>query len=58
MAIKAGFESHDTIWVGLEQKKDLNQFNGLVACGGFSYGDVLGAGSTINFSDSIQEKCL
>ena len=43
-------------------EKDLNQFNGLAVCGGFSYGDVLGAGkgwsSTINFSDSIQEQFL
>ena len=57
--IKAGFEAHDIHMQDLlEQKKDLNQFNGLAVCGGFSYGDVLGAGkgwsSTINFSDSIQ----
>lgn len=28
----------------LSGKEDLSQFRGLVACGGFSYGDVLGAG--------------
>ena len=61
--IKAGFEAHDIHMQDLlEHKKDLNQFNGLAVCGGFSYGDVLGAGkgwsSTINFSDSIQEKFL
>ena len=61
--IKAGFEAHDIHMQDLlEQKKDLNQFNGLAVCGGFSYGDVLGAGkgwsSTINFSESIQEKFL
>ena len=61
--IKAGFEAHDIHMQDLlEQKKDLNQFSGLAVCGGFSYGDVLGAGkgwsSTINFSDSIQEKFL
>ena len=61
--IKAGFEAHDIHMQDLlEQKKDLNQFNGLAVCGGFSYGDVLGAGkgwsSTINFSDSIQEQFL
>jgi len=28
----------------LEKRSDLSQFQGLVACGGFSYGDVLGAG--------------
>ena len=58
--IKAGFEAQDIHMQDLlEQKKDLNQFNGLAVCGGFSYGDVLGAGQgwsiTINFSDSIQE---
>ncbi len=61
--IKAGFEAHDIHMQDLlERKKDLNQFNGLAVCGGFSYGDVLGAGkgwsSTINFSDSIQEQFL
>ena len=61
--IKAGFEAHDIHMQDLlEQKKNLNQFNGLAVCGGFSYGDVLGAGkgwsSTINFSDSIQEQFL
>ncbi len=61
--IKAGFEAHDIHMQDLlEQKKDLNQFSGLAVCGGFSYGDVLGAGkgwsSTINFSDNIQEKFL
>ncbi len=61
--IKAGFEAHDIHMQDLlEQKKDLNQFNGLAVCGGFSYGDVLGAGkgwsSTINFSESIQEQFL
>ena len=61
--IKAGFEAHDIHMQDLlEQKKDLNQFNGLAVCGGFSYGDVLGAGkgwsSTINFSNSIQEQFL
>jgi len=28
----------------LAGRVDLNEFKGLVACGGFSYGDVLGAG--------------
>ncbi len=28
----------------LEGRRDLREFKGLVACGGFSYGDVLGAG--------------
>jgi phosphoribosylformylglycinamidine synthase len=29
----------------IEGRKDLENFDALVACGGFSYGDVLGAGS-------------
>ena len=28
----------------LEGRRELDEFKGLVACGGFSYGDVLGAG--------------
>jgi phosphoribosylformylglycinamidine synthase len=42
---RAGFEPHDVhmtdILSGIRQ---LDEFQGLVACGGFSYGDVLGAG--------------
>ena len=44
----AGFESVDVHMTDLLNEKsgvDLAGFNGLVACGGFSYGDVLGAGS-------------
>ncbi|HRR33138.1 MAG TPA: phosphoribosylformylglycinamidine synthase [Kiritimatiellia bacterium] len=42
----AGFESVDVHMTDLlEGRVDLATFNGLVACGGFSYGDVLGAGS-------------
>ena len=43
---RAGFESRDvhmTDLLGGQVK--LDEFHGLVACGGFSYGDVLGAGS-------------
>jgi phosphoribosylformylglycinamidine synthase len=42
---RAGFEAHDvhmTDLLGAEQS--LEGFHGLIACGGFSYGDVLGAG--------------
>ena len=42
----AGFESVDVHMTDLlGGRADLAAFNGLVACGGFSYGDVLGAGS-------------
>jgi phosphoribosylformylglycinamidine synthase len=42
----AGFESVDVTMTDLiEERTDLGQFHGLVACGGFSYGDVLGAGA-------------
>ena len=42
----AGFEAVDVHMSDLiAGKVDLKDFKGLVACGGFSYGDVLGAGS-------------
>jgi len=42
----AGFECQDVHMSDLiAGKVDLADFKGLVACGGFSYGDVLGAGS-------------
>lgn len=42
---KVGFESVDVHMSELiSGKKDLSAFVGLAACGGFSYGDVLGAG--------------
>lgn len=42
----AGFEAVDVHMTDLlNGLVDLASFNGLVACGGFSYGDVLGAGS-------------
>ena len=42
---QAGFASHDVHMSDLQNGRvDLSQFSGLVACGGFSYGDVLGAG--------------
>jgi phosphoribosylformylglycinamidine synthase len=41
----AGFEPHDVHMSDvLDGGRQLAQFRGLVACGGFSYGDVLGAG--------------
>jgi len=43
---RAGFESVDVHMTDLlNGTVDLASFAGLVACGGFSYGDVLGAGS-------------
>lgn len=43
---RAGFEAIDVHMTDLlSGKVDLADFAGLVACGGFSYGDVLGAGS-------------
>jgi len=42
---RAGFECVDVHMSDLaESRVDLREFKGLVACGGFSYGDVLGAG--------------
>ena len=42
---RAGFASLDVHMSDiLAGRVDLNDFKGLVACGGFSYGDVLGAG--------------
>lgn len=40
----AGCEVDDVHMSDLMQGKSLAQYSGLVACGGFSYGDVLGAG--------------
>ncbi len=42
---RAGFESVDVHMTDIiSGGRQLSGFNGLVACGGFSYGDVLGAG--------------
>ncbi len=43
---RAGFEAVDVHMTDLiKERIDLSPFAGVVACGGFSYGDVLGAGS-------------
>jgi phosphoribosylformylglycinamidine synthase len=57
----AGFEAHDIHMSDIQNDRaDLSDFKGIVACGGFSYGDVLGAGSgwanAILFSQSTREK--
>jgi len=41
----AGFDCHDVHMTDLlSGRRSLQEFKGLVVCGGFSYGDVLGAG--------------
>jgi phosphoribosylformylglycinamidine synthase len=43
--LRAGFEPHDVHMTDvLRGRVSLTEFRGLIACGGFSYGDVLGAG--------------
>ncbi len=56
----AGFECQDVHMSDLiEGRVDLADFKGLVACGGFSYGDVLGAGSgwarSVLYNDRLRE---
>ncbi|MDN6275973.1 MAG: phosphoribosylformylglycinamidine synthase [Psychrobacter sp.] len=56
---QAGFEAIDVHMSDLlEDRINLRDFDGLVACGGFSYGDVLGAGSgwanSILFHDELR----
>jgi phosphoribosylformylglycinamidine synthase len=56
----AGFECVDVHMSDLiEGRVDLADFKGLVACGGFSYGDVLGAGSgwarSVLYNDRLRE---
>jgi phosphoribosylformylglycinamidine synthase len=42
---RAGFTPHDVHMTDLlSGRRSLSEFKGLIACGGFSYGDVLGAG--------------
>ena len=57
---KAGFDCRDVHMSDLiAGRVDLADFRGLVACGGFSYGDVLGAGSgwarSILYNDRMRE---
>jgi phosphoribosylformylglycinamidine synthase len=56
----AGFESVDVHMTDLlDGRVDLADFKGLVACGGFSYGDVLGAGSgwarSVLYNDGLKK---
>ncbi|KRG79462.1 phosphoribosylformylglycinamidine synthase [Stenotrophomonas ginsengisoli] len=55
MFTAAGFDAFDVHMSDLiEGRVDLADFRGLAACGGFSYGDVLGAGS--GWATSILER--
>jgi phosphoribosylformylglycinamidine synthase len=56
----AGFEPHDVHMTDLiAGRRQLAEFMGLVACGGFSYGDVLGAGEgwakSIRFNAALRD---
>jgi phosphoribosylformylglycinamidine synthase len=56
----AGFEAVDVHMSDLESgRQSLSEFQGLVACGGFSFGDVLGAGQgwarSILFNDALAQ---
>ncbi len=55
----AGFEAIDVTMSDLIKGQDLQAFKGLSACGGFSYGDVLGAGrgwaNTILFQPRLKD---
>jgi len=58
---QAGFEAVDvTMSDIIEQRIQLNDFKGLAACGGFSYGDVLGAGEgwakSILFNSRVRDE--
>jgi phosphoribosylformylglycinamidine synthase len=56
---RAGFEAVDLHMSDLLAGADLDRFHGLAACGGFSYGDVLGAGEgwakSILFHGKVRE---
>jgi phosphoribosylformylglycinamidine synthase len=57
----AGFESIDVHMTDLQQgRTSLDQYQGLVAVGGFSYGDVLGAGEgwarSIRFNSALADQ--
>ena len=58
---RAGFDSIDVHMSDLlSGRRDLQDFHALVACGGFSYGDVLGAGEgwakSVLFNDRVREE--
>jgi phosphoribosylformylglycinamidine synthase len=56
-----GFAAHDVHMTDLlSGRRTLSEFRGLIACGGFSYGDVLGAGEgwakSILFHEELREQ--
>jgi phosphoribosylformylglycinamidine synthase len=58
---QAGFEAFDVHMTDLQMgRAHLSNFQGLVACGGFSYGDTLGAGigwaRSITFNDVLADQ--
>jgi phosphoribosylformylglycinamidine synthase len=58
---QAGFEAFDVHMTDLQSGRvNLKDMQGLVACGGFSYGDTLGAGigwaRSITFNDALREQ--
>ncbi len=58
---EAGFEAHDVHMTDLQTgRARLSDFKGIVACGGFSYGDTLGAGigwaRSITFNPTLAEQ--
>ncbi len=58
---EAGFEAYDVHMTDLQQgRAKLQDFQGLVACGGFSYGDTLGAGKgwarSITFNAQLSDQ--
>jgi len=58
---QAGFRAVDVHMSDLlEKRTNLSEFQGLVACGGFSYGDVLGAGrgwaASILFQSELRDQ--
>jgi phosphoribosylformylglycinamidine synthase len=58
---RSGFETHDVHMSDLQSgSARLDQFKGFVACGGFSYGDTLGAGEgwarSILFNPALTEQ--
>jgi len=54
---RAGFEAYDVHMTDLlSGQRTLTPFRGLVACGGFSYGDVLGAGGGWAHSILLHER--
>jgi phosphoribosylformylglycinamidine synthase len=58
---EAGFEAYDVHVTDLQSgRANLHDFKGVVACGGFSYGDTLGAGvgwaRSITFNPGLSEQ--